>query len=237
MRAPDPITTRTPEEIAKDVLDCFDAKKNPITPTEAPDFSVPPEVAKAFHKHYPADQTVGFLLDVQATIRKMAALDRGAPLWGNREENLKALKAIKKQAERLQTSLRDMPDTLRVLLFAPEHFNHLGTDVPSTKMQGQITARFLTTTKMLTWLRYRCSQLTGNAPGIHGNADYRKELAANEAYDFLRCWGRRPASPKSETSLFREVAALFYEGLTGEQGSDLERACIAVLKRRTEKAD
>src|SRR5262249_44706423 len=105
------------------------------------------------------------------------------------------------------------------------------------KMQGQITDRFLTTMKMLAWLHHRRSQLAGSEPGIHGNADYRKELAAGQAYDLLRRWGKQPAAPKAETSLFRKVSILLYEGLTGEYGCDLERACVAVLNRRTEKTE
>ncbi len=238
MRAPDPITTRPPEEIGAEILKRFDAEKDPITPTEAPDFSsLPREVAKPLGKHHAADQTIGFILDVQTTIRKMCALDQGAPLWGNRAENLKAIEALNEHVKSLQASLSDMPDTLRVLLFAPEAIDRIGTDVPSTEMQSKITARLRTTLNMLALLRHRCSQLAVSAPGIHGNVDYRKERAAEEAYDFLRRWGKQPASPKSETSLFRKVAVLLYEGLTGEQGSDLERACIAVLKRRTEKTE
>jgi hypothetical protein len=240
MRAPDTITTRrSVEEIADDILKRFDEEKDPITPTEVPDISsLPDAAAKVLRRHHASDQTVGFVLDVQSTIRKMCAVDRGAPLWGNRAENLRALKALNDHVERLQRSLRDMPDTLRVLLFASGEIDGIGTDVPSTEMQDKITARLRATVTMLALLRHRCSQLTVSEPGIiHGNADYRKELAAGEAHDFLGRWGKRPASPKSETSLFRNVSALLYEGLTGEQGSNLERACIEVHQRRTEKSE
>src|SRR5262249_37565924 len=176
-------------------------------------------------------------LDVQSTIRKMCELDQGAPLWGNRAENLKALGALSEHVERLQASLKDMPDTLRVLLFAPDEIDHIGTEVPSNKMQSTVLARCRATVNTPALLRHRCSQLALGAPGIHGNADYRKERAAEEAYDFLQRWGKQPASPKSETSLFREVSVLLYEGLTGEQACDLERACVAVLRRRTEKSE
>jgi hypothetical protein len=156
----------------------------------------------------------------------------GTPLWGYRQENLEHVEALRKQIEKLQEALRDLPPRALVLLFAPEVS---GTDdrLPSIQTQQKAVARIQGVVTMLIRLRARCDQIAADRPGKHKLAGYRQEAAADQAWDLLLRHNKRPTNSSSSTSLFREVAGLLYEGMTGEFGIDLERACKATFKRKT----
>ncbi len=152
----------------------------------------------------------------------------GTPLWGYRQENLEHIEALRKQIEKLQEALRDLPDRALFLLFAPEVS---GTDdrLPSIQTRQKVEARIRGVVTMLTRLRARCDQIAADRPGKHKSAGYRQEAAADEAWDLLVRHNKQPTNSSSSTSLFRKVASLLYEGMTGEFGVDLERACRATF--------
>jgi hypothetical protein len=160
----------------------------------------------------------------------------GTPLWGYRQENLEHIEAVRKQIEKLQEALSDLPPRALALLFSPEVS---GTDdlLPSIQTQQKAVARTRGVVAMLLQLRARCDQIAADRPGKHKLAGYRQEAAAGEAWNLLVRHNKQPTNSSSSTSLFRKVASLLYEGMTGEFGVDLERACGATFKEPPRRGD
>jgi hypothetical protein len=211
MRTPDP-PARTLDEIVRDVVE------------------------KLGVDHPIADDSIGIVVDVRSTILSMRTLDgMDGPLWGNRAENQEEIKDLRKRVKSVQSALRQMPDTLRFLLFTPEESGLDDDPVPTTAVQQKAVTRCRRAMAMLALLRSRCDQLAADPPGKHGLVDHRKERAAEEAWDMLQRHMKKPASSGSATSLFRELSSLLFEGATGKPGMDLERACRTVSERRTQK--
>jgi hypothetical protein len=234
MRAP--ADKRSDAEIVEDIIELFDD-------------NIGDAIANGVEE---ADARASIEVYVRATIRVLRASDGlGRPVWGYRQENVKAITALRDRIEEVQTALRGLPNAAAVLLFALEE---RGTDdrVPAASpdiaprlrqrpsrdpraLHGRleaIEARCRGDVAMLARLRARCDRVIAAAPGKHGNVDYRKEQVAGEAWDFLRVCKKRAGSGSSQKSLFFKASTLFFEAMTGEHGVDLSHACRTVFQRR-----
>jgi hypothetical protein len=169
-------------------------------------------------------------IEVRGIIQAMRTLGQlRAPLWGYQRDNLESIEPLQTQIERLQKALRSMPAVALALVFSPEETGQ-GDHIPSTAVQQRAVARLRGLTGVLVRLSGRCEQLIASPPGKHKSLDWQKERAAGEARDLLERHCKKVTKSSSSTSLFRETASLLYEGVTGEHGVDLERACRAALE-------
>jgi hypothetical protein len=175
--------------------------------------------------------------DIRIAIRTLRIFnEQGAPLWGYRRDNLDGFDTLRTRIKGVRKALRQMPKAALALFFALEE-NGAADRVPSTVVQQQAEARARAGVGMLAAWEARCDQLIAMRPGKHGLAGWREELAAREAWHFLRRNNMEPTNSSSSTSLFRHVARLLYEGMTGEQGVDIEHACREIFKHPPLRAD
>jgi hypothetical protein len=86
---------------------------------------------------------------------------------------------------------------------------------------------FLATLKEL---RERCNQIIEREPGVHKNMAYVQRMAAGYSRTLMELCGLEVVYT-NPNSVYCTVASLLYEGLTGVQGQDLERACEAVARK------
>jgi hypothetical protein len=216
MHAPDR-AIRPLDDIVRDAVKEFDAA------WKRPHWLSEPDADDAAAKD-------AFECDFRITIRGLRALNNlGAPLWGYRAENVRAIKKLRAQIAPLHETLKSLPHAALFLLFADE--NGLDDRVPDTASQQKMFVRCQVAVRTLVRLRARCDQIIANEPGKHGLAGYLQERHAKEAFDLLAQYNLPVTSAGSDTSLFRTMARLVHEGVTGDS-TDLERACKIISGRK-----
>jgi len=231
MLAPDK-SDRGVSEIANDVLELFlsDAKAEAT------------ETAKAVEDRGAKEAImwtagVGVAFDAQSTIRTLRTLvETGKPLYGYQKENITALESVRDSIEELQSALRTMPSRAWLLLFATELTGgESENEIPSLEIQNRAKQRTTAISGFLAGMRARCVALLKTEPGKHRAADWVQQLCCDSAWDFLLRQGKQPTKTNSADSLFRKVARLFYEGVTGTD-IDLEHSCRQTFERRQKKS-
>jgi hypothetical protein len=172
-------------------------------------------------------------VEVRAIFRTLRMLNSlNVPLWGYQAENAKALGRIRKGLEAALDTFADAPTVALLLLFAQEG-EIRDEGVPTLDVQQKILNRMRGFLAGLRHRHRRTEHLADSKPGKHGNAGFRQELAATEAWDSLERHGKRPAYSGSEASVYHQLTSHFYEAMTGEADVDLTRACREVHKRKT----
>jgi hypothetical protein len=151
-----------------------------------------------------------------------------APMWGYRQENLQAFETVQKCAVALHAALKALPDPGLFLIFAPT-LSGTKNLVPSTETQKQVTPNCAVVVSGLNYLQTRCKQLLAAKPGEHKLTDFRQRWVAEAVRKLLVRHGKQATISSSSLSPFRTTASLLWEGIFGEQGKDLERACRTVL--------
>lgn len=192
------------------------------------------EIVKEYDQGDVSDPTSNLAIgiDVRATLDLLGTLGHSeTPLWGHEKENLRATEGLLERIEGLQTALRTMPGRALYLLFAFGKSGQAG-DILTGDDNEKVLARGRRFTAMLNTLHARCRQLMAEPPGKHRNVDYKKQLACDEAWDFMLRHGRRPTNTNADTSLFRKTSNYFYEWMSGTRDQDLEYACRATFKSR-----
>jgi hypothetical protein len=156
--------------------------------------------------------------EVRPIVETLAALKR--PLWGNAVNNIEHFKTLRARIEKLQKTLRTVPEHVLFMTFAPEDSETLDTmSVEADRSLGD----FVTT---LGELRTRCDKNIAARPGAHGHFRHREHAAAIEARLLMEKCGQQITL--SAESLFNRVTALLYQAAWGGETKDMRRACEAV---------
>jgi hypothetical protein len=79
-------------------------------------------------------------------------------------------------------------------------------------------------------MQQQCDLIIEGNIGAHGSAGHNQERAAWAAITVMEQYGR-PIQPYSSTSVYRTVAALLFQAMTGGQYQDIERACKVAARR------
>jgi hypothetical protein len=215
MRAPD--ATRPLDEIVRDIVDAIEAAKD----------NNPNPIAEE------VDNRGVTALEIRAIIKTGRALfptDK-SPMWGYRQENREHFAAVQARIELLQEALKEMPGRALALLFAPE-VSGTTSRIPTEATQAKAlvcTRRF---TGMLRYLKARCVQLLDEPPGEHRSSDFRAQWVVEEAVSLLERHYKVVTNSSSSESALRKCACLLWEGLSGEFGRDLERACRKYFEKK-----
>jgi hypothetical protein len=179
--------------------------------------------------------------DVKATISTLRQIigkpKLWNPLWGNQRQNLEYLGTLRARIDRLERTLKAVPDGLVLGLFIPEGSPVLDALV-NTGDPGERLIDALGDEAEAHWeqlaiglgnLRARCDQLASIKPGEHASAGYRQKECAKAARELMERWGKSVtySSPQSPFSI---IACSLYTALTGERAHDMRRACKAMLR-------
>jgi hypothetical protein len=162
-----------------------------------------------------------------------------SPFTGNRRDNADYLKGLGKLIDKLRKKLTRAPWPLSAALARPEMFNSLaafqytGIGInPQTRLIAQGPSQLTNFLADLDRWRARCEQL--RALGTSKKLDYRKVGAAIASCELLEqiagVTGKKLSLSCRRESKFCEIAALFFEAMTGEPAADLRRACERVAK-------
>src|SRR6516164_3147807 len=160
-----------------------------------------------------------------------------SPFTGNRGDNREYLRDLVKDFDKLKKRLTQTPWPLSAALSKPEMFNalvaHQYTGIginPQTRLIAQGPSRLTKFLAELDWWRAQCERL--RELGTHKSLDYRKigaAIAAREVLEHIAgMTGTRLSLSCRRESKYCEIAALFFETLTGEHKADLRRACETV---------
>lgn len=162
-----------------------------------------------------------------------ARVEPGVPLWGYETENREAFALVNGAIEVLQSKLRKMPGRALLLLFAKD-LTGSETDIPPIEIQREAIARARRFSGLMAAVGARCTALVDASPGEHKGADWIQRICCDAAWNFLVRNGKQPSKTNSAASLFRKVARLFYEGVTGND-IDLEYACAQTFERKKKR--
>jgi hypothetical protein len=159
-----------------------------------------------------------------------------SPFTGNRRDNADYLEDLSKLIVRLEKQLKTVPWPLSAALSKPELFNRLlmfqytGIGInPQTRLMVQVQGpnRLTSFLAYLDWWRAQCEQLRDL--GTNKRLDYRKLGAAIASCELLESiagmTGKKLSLSCRRKSKFCEIAALFFEAMTGEYAADLRRQC------------
>lgn len=174
--------------------------------------------------------------------RRLADLrDLFSPFTGNRRDNREYLRDLAKDFDGLKERLTRAPWPLSAALSKPEMFNTL-VDLqysaiginPQTRLIAQGPSRLTKFLADLDSWRARYEQLRD--VGESGLRDYRKlgcAIASRELleHNAVMTEGELSLSCRRE-SKYCEIAALFFEALTGKHAADLRRQCETVRGKR-----
>jgi hypothetical protein len=215
MRAPDDsaVDGTAVDDAIGELVELLGAGRNPTWPAH-------PEDTASFN-------SIATYASVKFTVEFLGLLEGG--LWGHRQENRKALAALKLAIEKLQSALRETPGVALFLLFTTEEGGPTESRIPSAITQEKVPARVRQFTTTLAYLCGRCDEFIKAPPGIRRGANHREQRAANEAWHLMR---RHGLTPKSGvwTSVYGRVARLLFQGMTGERDKNLESECKDVLR-------
>ena len=158
---------------------------------------------------------------VQQDVRNVMAVlpVQDEPTWGNRARNLKYMKILRTQIEKLQATLRSEPaSSTYFMLFAPEEGEF-------DAMRQEAVTRQSHLTMILEELRARCDANIAAAPGAHGSFGWRERQAAIEARLLWERHGKRPTLIET----FIVFAEWLFEAAWNKKPQDMKRACDQAL--------
>jgi hypothetical protein len=158
------------------------------------------------------------------------------PFTGNRKKNLEYVKELGGQIDELKKTLRQAPNPLCAVLFAPERFWSVWVpQSTSTEIDPKVRDYLAREPERLTRLveeldriRAECDRVILLKLGKHGAVRYQQERAAIASREVMRYCGLSLA--RSRSSTYCKVAGLFFEAATGEYDRDLLRACEALAR-------
>ena len=164
---------------------------------------------------------------------------RPPPFPGLRRDNANYLKDLTKLIDKLKKKLTTAPWPLSVAVTDAEFFDRLFdakyTAIwinPRTRLIAQRPSGRTSLLAILDGLRARCDQLRELGLGISGYHNYHKLGAAIAARELLEqiasMTGKKLSLSCRRESKFCEIAALFFEAMTGKHAADLRRACERV---------
>jgi hypothetical protein len=165
------------------------------------------------------------------------------PFIGNKTANDHHLKGLSEQITRLKKRIARLPPHLTTALFTPELFWQL-YDMQGSAFEinpnarewlaGRNPKRRADLIDTLDRLQAQADQIRRGGLGVHGGIDHRKMAAAKAGRAVIENAAdihperKLPLSRRSETGAYCRIASLFFEAMTGKQGSDLRRACVRV---------
>jgi hypothetical protein len=167
--------------------------------------------------------------EVLTEIANLKKLAGAAPFWGYKKENRDCANALRKQIEKLQKTLDEMPNHMARMFFGPNEV------VPIVVMATNAGENYHALTGALRDLLDRCRLIEMNPPGVQRSTDHLQRRVAKAAKLLMQQSGKRVGSSSPE-SPFRLLAGLLYEAVTEVVHKDMERACdyIARVPIRTE---
>jgi hypothetical protein len=166
-----------------------------------------------------------------------------SPFTGSRRDNADYLEDLGKLIEKLMKKLTMAPWPLSVAVTDAEFFDRLSAEKytaiwinPQTRLIAQRLSGRTSLLAVLNGLHARCEQLRERKLGIHGLHDNKKLGAACASRELLEhiagMTGKKLSLSGRRESKFCEIAALFFEAMTGKRAADLKRACETVRAKR-----
>jgi hypothetical protein len=207
MRGPDKAQPRSAEEIAQEIVTKLDVGR-----------------------------TIEIGQIVRRFINNLRQIKDEPPEFGYRTENLEYLEELRSDIDRFRKTLGRVPnDNLFLTLFAPELKirapDRRGSSVVQAldSMMEDAETEYGDLVLRLGGLGDRCAQIAGARPGKDKRFGQQQSRAALASRVLLAKVGKKATSGTWQ-SLYRQVAALFYEAMTGEPVVDIKRACDDVLR-------
>src|SRR5262249_60946510 len=166
-----------------------------------------------------------------------------SPFTGSRRNNAERIEDLDELIEKLMKKLTTLPWPLSVAVTDAEFFDRLSeaeyTAIwinPQTRLIAQTASGRTSLLAVLAGLRARCEKLRKRKLGLHGLNDNQKlgaAIASRELLEHIAVMteGELSLSCRRE-SKFCEIAALFFEAMTGKHAADLRRQCETVRGKR-----